>query len=63
MDKKGKVHFPGNLATPATLLQLKWFEKWTDAFIKKCSLVIQDLPAIVEEKRLTVEDLVKSRIA
>lgn len=63
MDKKGKVHFPGSLTAPATALQLKWFEKWTDAFIKKCSLVIQDLPAIVEEKKLTVEHLVKRTIA
>lgn len=63
MDKKGKITFTGNLNHQATMIQLKWLEKWTNAFVKKCSLIIQDLPNIIEEKHLTVDYLIKNNVA
>ncbi|MBL1210835.1 pentapeptide repeat-containing protein [Geminocystis sp. GBBB08] len=63
MDKNGKINFTGTITHQATMMQLKWFEKWTNAFIKKSSLIIQDLPNIIEEKKLTVEYLIKNNVA
>ncbi|BAQ60530.1 pentapeptide repeat family protein [Geminocystis sp. NIES-3708] len=63
MDKKGKISFTGTMSNQATMMQLKWFEKWTNAFIKKSSIIIQDLPNIIEEKHLTVEYLIKNNVA
>lgn len=63
MDKQGKISFTGTLTHQATMMQLKWLEKWTNAFIKKCSLIIQDLPNIIEEKHLTVDYLIKNNVA
>lgn len=63
MDKKGKINFNGSLSSQATTIQLKWFEKWTNAFVKKCSLIVQDLPNIIEEKHLTVDYLIKKGVA
>ncbi|WP_373480392.1 pentapeptide repeat-containing protein [Geminocystis sp.] len=63
MDKKGKISFGGTMSNQATMMQLKWFEKWTNAFIKKSSVIIQDLPNIIEEKNLTVEYLIKKNAA
>lgn len=63
MDKKGKISFTGTLSHQATMMQLKWFEKWTNAFIKKCSVIIQDLPNIIEEKHLTMDYLIKNNVA
>ncbi len=63
MDKKGKITFSGSLNHQATMIQLKWLEKWTNSFIKECSLIIQDLPNIIEEKHLTIEYLLKNNVA
>ncbi len=63
MDKTGKISYNGHLSHQATTLQLKWFEKWTNAFIKKSSMIIQDLPNIIQEKHLTVDYLIKKRAA
>jgi hypothetical protein len=63
MDKQGKISFTGTLNHQATMMQLKWLEKWTNAFIKKCSVIIQDLPNIIEEKHLTVDYLIKNSAA
>lgn len=63
MDKNGKVNFNGSLSHQATTIQLKWFEKWTNAFVKKSSMIIQDLPNIIEEKHLTVDYLIKKGVA
>jgi uncharacterized protein YjbI with pentapeptide repeats len=60
IDKKGEIGFSGNRKHQLTTMQLKWFEKWTNAFIKKCSIIIQDLPSILEEKHLTVDYLIKN---
>lgn len=63
MDKQGKITFTGTLTHQATMMQLKWLEKWTNTFIKKCSIIIQDLPNIIEEKNLTVNHLIKNNVA
>lgn len=52
IDANSKINFNGSLNTKVTRFQLKWFEKWETAFIKSCSLFIQDLPNIIEEKHL-----------
>ena len=63
MDKKGKIYFTGIMSHQATMMQLKWFEKWTNAFIKKSTIIIQDLPNILEEKHLTLDYLIKNNVA
>lgn len=63
MDKTGKVSFEDSPTHQATTMQLKWFEKWTNAFVKKCSLIVQDLPDIIQEKHLTVDYLIKKNVA
>lgn len=63
IDKKGKISFNGTLTHQATMMQLKWLEKWTNSFIKKSSVIIQDLPHIIEEKHLTVDYLIKNNAA
>lgn len=35
MDKKGRISFTGTITDQAKMVQLKWFEKWTNTFIKK----------------------------
>lgn len=54
MDKQGKINYQGSLNNKATSLQLKWLEKWSNAFIKKSSLIIHDLPKIIEDKQLSI---------
>jgi uncharacterized protein YjbI with pentapeptide repeats len=63
MDKKGKISFTGIMTHQATMMQLKWFEKWTNAFVKKSSMIIQDLPSIIEEKHLSVDYLIRNNVA
>lgn len=63
MDKNGKINFTGSINQQATMIQLKWFEKWTNAFVQKCSIIIQDLPDIIQEKHLTVDYLIKNNAA
>nr|WP_069792071.1 pentapeptide repeat-containing protein [Cyanobacterium sp. IPPAS B-1200]OEJ77328.1 hypothetical protein A5482_06400 [Cyanobacterium sp. IPPAS B-1200] len=59
MDKNCKVTFTGSLNHQATTIQLKWLEKWNSSFVGKCSLIVQDLPNIIEEKSLTIQSLLK----
>lgn len=63
MDKTGKISYNGSLSNQATTIQLKWFEKWTNAFVKKSAIIVQDLPNIIEEKHLTVDYLLKKGVA
>lgn len=63
MDKNGKISYGGSFSSQATTIQLKWFDKWTNTFVKKCSVVVQDLPNIIEEKHLTVDFLSKKNVA
>lgn len=63
MDKKGKITFTGSINHQATTIQLKWLEKWSNSFVKKCSLIIQDLPNIIEEKHLSIQSLIKKSFA
>lgn len=62
MDKKGTISFTGTITDQATMIQLKWFEKWTNTFIKKNSLIIKDLPSMIEEKQLTIDHLIKKML-
>lgn len=63
IDQKGKISFTGMMNNQATIIQLKWFEKWTNTFIKKCSIIIQDLPDIIEQKNLKVDSFIKKSVA
>lgn len=59
MDKKGKISFAGSINQKATMIQLRWLEKWSNAFVKKSSMIVQDLPDILQEQNLTVDSLIK----
>lgn len=63
MDKKGKINFNGSLNTQVTTIQLKWFAKWENAFIKSCSFIMQDLPVVIQEKHLGIDELEKISVA
>lgn len=59
MDKNGKITFQGSLNHQVTTIQLKWLEKWTNSFVEKSSLIVQDLPRVIEEKSLTIQSLLR----
>lgn len=52
LDKQGKINYQGNLNNKATMLQVKWIGKWSKSFVKTSSLIVRDLPTIIEEKKL-----------
>jgi hypothetical protein len=54
MDKEGTISYQGSLTSKATVMQLKWLEKWTKSFVKKSSMIIHDLPSIIEKKKLVI---------
>jgi uncharacterized protein YjbI with pentapeptide repeats len=58
MDKKGKISFTESLNQQATSIQRLWLEKWRTAFVKKCSLIVQDLPNIIQDKNFNTEELI-----
>ncbi|MBF2055875.1 MAG: pentapeptide repeat-containing protein [Cyanobacterium sp. T60_A2020_053] len=62
MDKNSKITFSGSSNQQATMIQLKWLEKWTNSFVKKCSIIVQDLPNIIEDKHLTIQSLLKKQV-
>lgn len=59
MVQKCKISFNGALNSQVTNLQLKWFEKWENTFIKSCSFIVQDLPMLIEEKKLGMNNLLE----
>ncbi len=63
IDKNGKITFTEPLTNKVNTIQLKWFEKWVNAFIKSCSFIIQDFQVIIEEKHLDLNSLTKNSAA
>lgn len=57
MGQKCKINFNGSLNTQVTNIQLRWFEKWENTFIKSCSFIVQDLPKMIEDKKLGINNL------
>jgi hypothetical protein len=51
-DHTAKITFSGLLTEPINPLQLQWFLKWINAFIKCCSQIIQDFPNMIDQKQL-----------
>ncbi len=43
---------PQAATTPLTAPERRWLQEWVIAFIKRCSQVMRDFPAIVEQKAL-----------
>ena len=56
IDRSARLSFTGTLPqatlTPLTPQEQQWLQAWVSAFIKRCSQVIRDFPAIVERKGL-----------
>ena len=50
IEKEGKVNYKGSPNDKATSLQIKWLEKWTNSLIEECSILVHDLPKIIEQK-------------
>lgn len=46
---------PAQLQTPLTPEQQGWVQEWVTGFIKRCSQVIRDFPALIQQKALTDE--------
>ncbi len=59
IDKKGKIGFSGSIHQKLTMIQLRWIEKWSNAFVKKGSMIIQDLPEILREKNIAIDYLIR----
>ncbi len=38
--------------TPLTLEELQWFQQWVSAFMERCSKIIRDFPALLEQSAL-----------
>ncbi|MBD2035018.1 hypothetical protein H6F76_08250 [Leptolyngbya sp. FACHB-321] len=43
---------PQATTTPLTAPERQWLQEWVTAFVKRCSQVMRDFPAIVEQKAL-----------
>ncbi len=41
-----------NALTPLTAQEQQWLQAWVGAFVKRCTQVIRDFPAIIEQKAL-----------
>ena len=50
IDKSNQISFEGVLTNSVSYLQLCWFQKWSDNFIKSCSLIVKDFPKLIELK-------------
>lgn len=51
INKSAQITFSGVRGSVVTTLQLKWFEKWVNSFIKNCSLIVHDFPHIIEQNQ------------
>ena len=61
IDSQAKIAFAGNINTPITTLQLEYFKEWVAAFIKACSLIIQDFGKVLKSKDIElVNTILKS---
>lgn len=52
VDSVGKITFNGALNTQVTTLQLQYFQEWIGAFIKACSMIIQDFAKVIKNKQI-----------
>lgn len=57
INNLGQVTFIEENNQPVNQENIKYYKKWLDAFIKSCSLIIQDFPKIVNEKELIAFEL------
>ncbi len=53
--ERARIKFNGLSSTKLTSMQVKWLEKWQIAFIRTCSYIVQDLPDLIQEKKLGIE--------
>ncbi|TVQ48024.1 MAG: pentapeptide repeat-containing protein [Gloeocapsa sp. DLM2.Bin57] len=61
IDSQGKITFTDNINAPVTTLQLQYFQEWVGAFIKSCSLIIQDFAKVIKSKNIElVNTILKS---
>jgi len=52
INRSAGIAFSGVITEPVSTLQHQWVKEWTAAFIKQSSQIIQDLPAMIEQKGL-----------
>ncbi|MBR8827936.1 MAG: pentapeptide repeat-containing protein [Gomphosphaeria aponina SAG 52.96 = DSM 107014] len=52
------ISFAGAGEATVTTIQLKWFQKWVDSFVKSCSLIVHDFAKIVAEKQQKEENYI-----
>jgi len=51
INRSEGITFSGVL-TPVNTLQLKWCQEWVNAFIDRCSQIIQDFPNMIDREQL-----------
>ncbi|MGK7872227.1 MAG: pentapeptide repeat-containing protein [Xenococcaceae cyanobacterium] len=54
IDRSAQITFSGVLTEAVSSVQLQWFQKWVNAFIKCCSQIIQDFPTLIDQKQLVI---------
>ena len=57
IDRTGQISFVGpdsqRLSQPTSPEEFQWLREWVKAFIERCSRVIRDFPALIEQTGLT----------
>ncbi|ELR98570.1 pentapeptide repeat-containing protein [Gloeocapsa sp. PCC 73106] len=51
VNSQGEITFDGPINTQVTTLQLQYFQEWIAAFIKACSLIIQDFGKVIKNQK------------
>lgn len=54
IDSLSKITFDGSLEILVTTLQMEYFKEWITAFIKTCSLIIQDFQRVIKQKEISL---------
>jgi Pentapeptide repeats (8 copies) len=52
VNRSAAISFSGVLTAPLEILQLQHSQLWINHFLRSCSQIIQDLPTLIEQKRL-----------
>lgn len=55
INRSAEITFSGVVTEWATSAQYRAIKEWVAAFMKQCSLIMQDLPSLIEEKCLDEE--------
>ncbi len=55
VDRSAQISYAGSqkMTQPASTQEQQWLKEWVKVFIKRCSQVIRDFPAIVDQKGLS----------